>query len=135
MTETYTIKDYLQGKVRDFNIPDEALLAICNDAGIIGIDMPFSELSEMQKDLSVAYAYLWLANGPVSTAKWSEADGDWSQSGGGQQLTATQIRTYIRYADAIFRKYGLDTIGQNNWGMRVGGFRNIRNYNGTQRTR
>lgn len=133
MEETYTIKDYLQGKVRDFDIPDQALLAICTDAGITEISAELSTLSEMQKDLAVAYTYLWLANGPVSTAKWSEADGDWSQSGGGQQLTATQIRTYIRYADAIFKKYGLDTISQNNWGMRCGGFRNIRNYSTRQK--
>lgn len=135
MDETYTIKDYLQGKVRGFEIPDMALRAICTDAGIAVedaekavVDTPFDELTERQKDLSVAYTYLWLAQGPVSTAKWSEKDGDWSQSGGGEQLTPEQIRTFIRMANAIFDKYGLPKVGFNRYKVRGGGFRNIRDY-------
>lgn len=128
MDETYTIKDYLQGKIRSFEIPDVALRAICADADIAGIEFPFDELTERQKDMAAAYTYLWLAKGPVSTAKWSEKDGDWSQSGGGEQLTAEQIRSYIRMANAIFKKYGLPLVGLNSYKVRGGGFRNIRDY-------
>ena len=128
MEETYTIKDYLQGKVRDFNIPDKTLQAICIDAEIPSLDAPFDELTKRQRDLSTAYTYLWLAHGPVSSAKWSEKDGDWSQSGGGEQLTAEQIRTYLRMANAIFKEYDLPTIGFNSYKVRGGGFRNIRDY-------
>ena len=128
MDETFTIKDYLQGKVRSFEIPDKALQAICVDAEIPSLDAPFDELTKRQRDLSAAYTYLWIARGPVSTAKWSEKDGDWSQSGGGEQLTAEQIRTFLRMANSIFDEYDLPMVGMNNYRVRGGGFRNIRDY-------
>lgn len=128
MDETYTIKDYLQGKARSFEIPAKTLQAICADADIADIGFPLDELTKRQKDLALAYTYLWLANGPVSTAKWSEKDGDWSQSGGGEQLTAEQIRTYLRMANAIFKEYDLPTVGFNSYKVRGGGFRNVRDY-------
>lgn len=128
MCETYTIKDYLQGKVRDFEISDKALSAICADAGIASMDCPFDELSEKDKKLALAYTYVWVALGPSSSAKWSEKDGDWSQSGGGQELTADQIRSYLRMANGIFEEYGLDTVKLNSFKMRGGGFRNVRKY-------
>lgn len=128
MDETFTIKEYLQGKVRGFDIPDNALQAICIDAEIPSLDAPFGELTKRQRDLSAAYTYLWLAHGPVSTAKWSEKDGDWSQSGGGEQLTAEQIRTYLRMANALFEEYNLPKVGMNTYRVRGGGFRNVRDY-------
>lgn len=133
MDGTYSIKDYLQGKIRGFEVSDTALQAICIDAGISDIGTSLIELSSRQKDLATAYAYLWLANGPASTSKWSEKDGDWSQSGGGDQLTAEQIRTYIRLANAIFEEYDLPTVGKNSYKVRYGGFRNIRSYGRNRR--
>lgn len=130
MDESYTISKYLRGAVRGFVPSDEALLGICLNAGIEDPNTPLSELTTMQQQVATAFLYVWVATGPSSTAKWSEKDGDWSQSGGGEQLSAMQIRMYLRMADKIFKEYGLETTGLGKWGMRGGGFRNIRNYSG-----
>lgn len=123
---TYTIADYLRGKVRGAAPSDEALKSICLNAEVFDINADMSALSERQRRLSEAYLYLWLATSPTSSEKWSEKDGDWSQSGGGEQMSATQVRFYIRLANAILEEYGLKPIGNEKWGMSVGGFRNVR---------
>lgn len=121
----YSIFDFLRGAVRGFNPSDDALQAICLNAGVDST-APFHELSVRDQRVALAFYYIWIAMGPAGTAKWSEKDGDWSQSGGGEQLTAGQIRMYIRWADDIFKEYGLATVGQEKFGMRGGGIRNIR---------
>lgn len=127
----YTISDYLKGVVRGFSPSDEACESICQNAGIESPVTSYYDLTNQQKRIALAYLYVWIATGPSSTAKWSEKDGDWSQSGGGEQLTATQIRMFLRWADNIFKEYGLPTVGMEKFGMRKGGFHNVRNYNPT----
>lgn len=126
MSTEYTIKDFLQGEIRGIQIPDTTLQSIYLKAGITG-ETYLDELTEKQCELATAWLYVWIATGPATTARWSESDGDWSQSGGGEAYTATQLRTLLRKADEIFKKYDLPTINGNEWGMRVGGIRNIRN--------
>jgi len=128
MDGAYTISDYLKGAVRGITPPDEALLSICVSAGVESADACFYELTERQKRLALAYLYVYIATGPSSSAKWSEKDGDWSQSGGGEVISAAQVRMYLRMADAIFAEYGVESVSVYKWGMRGGGFRNIRNY-------
>lgn len=125
MSTEYTIKDFLQGEIRGIQIPDTTLQSIYLKAGITG-ETYLDELTEKQRELATAWSYVWIATGPATTARWSESDGDWSQSGGGEAYTATQLRTLLRLADEIFKKYDLPTINGNEWGMRVGGIRNIR---------
>lgn len=128
MSGTYTISEYLKGAVRGIIPSDQALQSICLNAGITNPNTGYIDLTEQQKEVVLAYLYVWIASGPSSSSKWSEKDGDWSQSGGGEQLTAAQIRMYLKLADNIFKKYGLATTGLGKWGMRGGGIRNIRNY-------
>lgn len=128
-----TIKDYLQGEIRGIQIPESTLRSIYLKSGIDGEGVYLDELSERQRELATAWTYVWIATGPATTAKWSESDGDWSQSGGGEVYTATQLRTLLRLADEIFKKYDLPTVNGNTWGMRAGGIRNIR-YGSSRRT-
>ncbi len=122
-----TIKDFLQGEIRGIQIPESTLQSIFIKSGIPqDADVFIDELTERQRELATAWTYVWIATGPATTAKWSESDGDWSQSGGGEVYTATQLRTLLRLADEIFKKYDLPTVNGNTWGMRVGGIRNIR---------
>lgn len=123
-----TIKDFLQGEVRGIEIPESSLQSIYVKAGITDGDMYLDQLTERQRELATAWTYVWIATGPSTTARWSESDGDWSQSAGGEVYTATQLRTLLRLADEIFKKYGLEPINKNEWGMRGGGIRNIRHY-------
>lgn len=128
MSTDSTIKDFLQGEIRGLEIPESSLRSIYIKAGIENENMYLDELSEKQRELATAWTYVWIATGPATTAKWSESDGDWSQSAGGEVYTATQLRTLLRLADEIFKKYGLSTVSGNEWGMRIGGFRNVRDY-------
>lgn len=135
MSTDSTIKDFLQGEIRGITIPESTLQSIYIKAGITDEGAYLDELTEKQRELATAWTYVWIATGPATTAKWSESDGDWSQSAGGEVYTATQLRTLLRLADEIFKKYGLSTVSGNEWGMRVGGFRNIRDYGLSRRRR
>lgn len=132
MSADYTIKDFLQGEIRGIQIPESTLQGILLKAGISGGEVYIDELTDKQRELATAWAYVWIATGPITTSRFSESDGDWSQSGGGETYSATQLRTLLRLADEIFDKYDLPTVNRNQWGMRVGGIRNIR-YNGRGR--
>lgn len=134
MSGDSTIKEYLQGEIRGVEIPESTLLSVCVKAGIADSGAYLDELTDRQRELATAWTYVWIATGPSTTSRWSESDGDWSQSAGGEVYTATQLRTLLRLADEIFRKYGLETVNRNEWGMRAGGIRNIR-YHGHRRTR
>lgn len=125
MSTEHTIRDFLQGEIRGIQIPDATLQSIYLKSGITG-ETYLDELTERQRELATAWSYVWIATGPATTARWSESDGDWSQSGGGEAYTATQLRTLLRLADEIFKKYDLPTVNGNEWGMRAGGIRNIR---------
>lgn len=133
MNTDCTIKEFLQGEIRGIQIPETTLQSIYLKAGITG-EAYLDELTERQRELATAWSYVWIATGPATTARWSESDGDWSQSGGGESYTATQLRTLLRLADEIFKKYDLPTVNNNEWGMRAGGIRNIR-YGGTRHRR
>lgn len=133
MSTDVSIKDFLQGEIRGITIPESSLQSIYIKAGIENENMYLDELSEKQRELATAWTYVWIATGPATTAKWSESDGDWSQSSGGEVYTATQLRTLLRLADDIFKKYNLPTVGKNEWGMRIGGIRNIRYTNRSSR--
>ena len=133
MSTDVSIKDFLQGEIRGIAIPESSLQSIYIKAGIENENMYLDELSEKQRELATAWTYVWIATGPATTAKWSESDGDWSQSSGGEVYTATQLRTLLRLADDIFKKYNLPTVGKNEWGMRIGGIRNIRYTNRSSR--
>lgn len=133
MSTDSTIKDFLQGEIRGLEIPESSLRSIYIKAGITNENAYLDELTEKQRELATAWTYVWIATGPATTAKWSESDGDWSQSSGGEVYTATQLRTLLRLADDIFKKYNLPTVGKNEWGMRIGGIRNIRYTNRSSR--
>lgn len=133
MSTDSTIKDFLQGEIRGLEIPESSLRSIYIKAGITNENAYLDELTEKQRELATAWTYVWIATGPATTAKWSESDGDWSQSSGGEVYTATQLRTLLRLADDIFKKYNLPTVGKNEWGIRIGGIRNIRYTNRSSR--
>lgn len=121
----YTITDFLKGLVRGVEIPDEALLGICKRAGVDS-DSSVDNLTERDIDLSTAFLYLWIAGGPTTGSRWSEKDGEWSQSAGHGTFNYAQLRLYYRMANDLLKKYGLETEGAPQWGFRYGGIRNIR---------
>lgn len=129
--QTYTIEEYLRGIV-NIAVTDEALKSICMRLKIAeGAD--YNSLSEREIDLSTAWLYVWLASSPSTSNKVSDKDGDWSHSEGGVTMSKDVLKSYLKMANALFEKWGEPTINKDGWGMIVGGFHNIRNYDGRSR--
>lgn len=123
----FTIKDYLEGKVRNITIPEKALLSICADAEV-DPSTNYSEATERQKDLSLAWLYVWVAGSPTQSGGWNEEDADWKQSENGERMSASVLKQYLAMANDIFDKYDLPLMGGDKWGFVGRGIRNPRIY-------
>ena len=123
----FTIKDYLEGKVRNITIPEKALLSICADAEV-DPSTNYSEATERQKDLSLAWLYVWVAGSPTQSGGWTEEDADWKQSENGERMSASVLKQYLAMANDIFDKYDLPSVGGEKWGFVGRGIRNPRRY-------
>lgn len=136
--ETFTIEQYLKGKVRNVKVTDDALPTILVDAGKkagkpIEAGADVSTLTEKQLDLATAYLYVWIAGSPTMSEKVSDKDGDWSHSEGGEQMSANVLNRFLRMANDIFEKYEIPKVGSNSWDMVGNGFHNIRYSGGVRR--
>jgi hypothetical protein len=127
MACVFTIKDYLEGKVRNISIPEKALVSICADAGV-DPSTNFSEATERQKDLSLAWLYVWVAGSPTQSGGWTEEDADWKSSENGERMSASVLKQYLAMANEIFDKYDLPLMGGDKWGFVGRGIRNPRRY-------
>lgn len=124
---TYTIGDYIRGKVRGITVPDEALLSICTDAGTDPCSL-FCDVQEKERELSCAWLYMWIAGGPTRTGSVSDEDADWKHTEGGESMSAETIRRYLAMADEIFDKYDMPLTGSEDWGFVGRGIHNPRKY-------
>jgi len=101
----YTIEQYLKGKV-DYDIPESALMAILADRGIAA-GAEYASLTEMQKDLSLADLYTWLASSSVSSTGEYESDAGWQRQ---RSVKNVFDRGYFKaLAKALYEKWGLAT--------------------------
>ena len=123
----FTIKDYLEGKARNIQIPENALLSICADADVEPSTV-YADASQKQKDLALAWLYVWISGSPVQSGGWTEEDADWKSSENGERMSANVLKQYLAMANEIFSKYDLPSIGSQNWGFVGRGIRNPRRY-------
>ena len=122
----FTLGDYLKGKVRGITLPDDALMSICADVQLQP-DVPIANVSERDRELSLAWLYMWVALGPTQTATVKDEDADWSHSEGGERMSANALKRYLDMANEIFDKYDLPTVGAvEKWGLVDHGFCNPR---------
>lgn len=153
---TYTIEQYLNGKVRNVSVPDNAISAIIMDAGVkprqvekevvdvetgesstqlveepVTKDSDVSVLSERERELCLAWLYVWVAGSPTQSGGFTEKDADWQSSENGERMSANVLKNYLAMANLIFKKYGLETIRTGKWGVAGHGFRNVRRYDKT----
>lgn len=124
--EAFTLARYLKSKVA-ISVPDDTITAILAENGVDAGTL-FSDATEKQRDLCLAGLYVFISGSPTTTEKISDSDADWSHSEGGQMMSANVLNNYLRMANAIYKKYGLDQVGSNKWGLSGHGFHNIRNY-------
>ncbi len=125
--ESFTIEQYLKGKVRNITIPDKALKSICADADVEPL-LSYYEATERQRDLALAWLFVWVAGSPTQSGGFTEEDADWKSSENGERMSAGVLKNYLGMANKIFEKYGLETISTNKWGFVGRGFHNIRKH-------
>ena len=82
MADVLTIEQYLSGKVRNINVPDNAIATIIMDAGITSVEKPdkdtdISQLSLRERELCLAWLYVWVAGSPTQSGGYTEQDADW----------------------------------------------------------
>jgi len=122
-----TIRKYLGGKVRNIRIPDDAILSICADAGV-DPDTLYAKATQRQRDLSLAWLYVWVAGSPTQTGGWTEESADWRSTDGGERMSASVLKQYLAMANKIFEEYDLPCVGEESWGFVGRGIRNPRRY-------
>lgn len=105
MNDKLTIEDYLRG-VSPL-ISDEALRFVLIRRGL-DEGQSISDLDERDLDLAEGTAYYWLSNLPVGGSTQKDADGDWSHSEGGWQVSNANIAEWKRKCRALFDKWGVD---------------------------
>lgn len=133
MADILTIEQYLSGKVRNISIPDNAISTIIMDAGITSVESPDKDtdvtvLSLKERELCLAWLYVWVAGSPTQSGGWTEEDADWKQSENGERMSANVLKQYLSMANEIFDKYDLPIQGGEKWGFVGRGIRNPRKY-------
>ena len=167
-----TIQQYLNGKVRNITVSDDAVATIILDANIApretGLDPGSSSygssygsssygsssetssgdsssvpavaepvtkdtdvtlLTERERELCLAWLYVWIAGSPTQTGSTTEEDADWKHTEGGERMSANVLKHYLDMANDIFEKYDLPLVGEEKWGFVGRGFCNPRNTN------
>ena len=133
MADTLTIEQYLSGKARNIQVPDNAIATIIMDAGVTSVESPnkdtdVSLLSLKERELCLAWLYVWIAGSPTQSGGWSEEDADWRQTENGERMSANVLKQYLAMANDIFDKYDLPAVGDESWGFVGRGIRNPRRY-------
>lgn len=133
MADVLTLEQYLSGKVRNINVPDKAISTIIMDAGITSVEEPnkdtdVSLLSLRERELCLAWLYVWIGGSPTQSGGWTEEDADWKQSENGERMSASVLKQYLAMANDIFDKYDLPLVGGDKWGFVGRGIRNPRRY-------
>lgn len=133
MADNLTIEQYLSGKVRNIQVPDNAIATIIMDAGITSVENPdkdtdITKLSLRERELCLAWLYVWIAGSPTQSGGWSEEDADWRQTENGERMSANVLKQYLAMANDIFDKYDLPAVGDESWGFVGRGIRNPRRY-------
>lgn len=133
MADVLTIEQYLSGKVRNINVPDNAIATIIMDAGITSVENPSKEtdvtlLSIKERELCLAWLYVWIAGSPTQSGGFTEQDADWQSRTDGERMSASVLKQYLAMANEIFKKYDMPLIGGDSWGFVGRGIRNPRRY-------
>ena len=133
MADVLKLEQYLSGKVRNINVPDNAIQTIIMDAGITSVEEPnkdtdVSLLSLRERELCLAWLYVWIGGSPTQSGGGTEEDADWKQSENGERMSASVLKQYLAMANDIFDKYDLPLVGGDKWGFVGRGIRNPRRY-------
>ena len=131
MADIMTIENYLNGKVRNITVPDSAISTFIVDAGCgegVTKDTDITSISLRERELCLAWLYVWIAGSPTQTGSTTDEDADWKHTEGGERMSANVLKQYLSMANDIFEKYDEPLVGEEQWGFVGRGFRNPRIY-------
>ena len=126
-----TIQKYLSGKVRNISVPDDAVATIIMDADVNSVENPdkdtdFNLLSKRERELCLAWLYVWICSPVTQTGSRADESADWKHTEGGERMSANVLKQYLDMANEIFAKYDLPSVGDERWGFVGRGIRNPR---------
>lgn len=102
------IEDYLRD-LTAFNITDGAIGNVLIEAGVQAGSY-VENLTVKQKDLCMAYTYLWCATTPTISGSVEDSDSGWSHREGGIQTSAYDKRLLRQMGLDILAKYGIKPV-------------------------
>jgi len=126
-----TIEKYLNGKVRNIIVPDDAIATFIVDAKCPAgttKDTDIDSLSLRERELCLAWLYVWISGSPTQTGSNSDEDADWRHTEGGERMSANVLKQYLAMANDIFDKYDEPLIGEEYYGFVGRGIRNPRTH-------
>lgn len=121
--QEYTISDYLQG-ISELITPD-GLQMVLAKRGLDG-SLPYSEISQRDRDLAEAEVYYWLSNLPVGGATQKDVDGNYSHSEGGWTVSGANIAEWYRKYTSLRKKWSEEVIGKKSITLQSHGIRTWR---------
>ena len=129
--QAITAEEYVKSISPNANISESTIKGILIDAAIEE-GTPATELTEQQKDLSLAYLLIRIAFNPIMSQKVTDKDGDWEHSEGSEQWSRSQLQQFLILARDLLAKWGITDARIESlapkWGMKGTGFHKIRRY-------
>jgi len=129
--QAITAEEYVKSISPNANISESTIKGILIDAAIEE-GTPATELTEKQKDLSLAYLLIRIAFNPIMSQKVTDRDGDWEHSEGSEQWSRSQLQQFLILARDLLAKWGITDARIESlapkWGMKGTGFHKIRRY-------
>lgn len=130
-TNELTVEEYIISVSPNANISMNTVKGVLIDAGIEEGTYA-KDLTERQKDLSLAYLLIRLASNPIMSQKTTDKDAGWEHSEGNERWAKSQLLEFLRTARALLKKWGiadarLESV-ETQWKVVGRGFRNKRRY-------
>lgn len=130
-SQILTVADYIRSLIPNASVNDNTVDGVLIDVGI-DKSMRAVELTEREKDLTLAYLLIRISFSPLTSQKVTDKDGDWEHSEGSEQWSRSQLMQFMILARNLLAKWGItderiESVAPK-WGFKGTGFRKIRRY-------
>lgn len=130
-SQILTVADYIRSLIPNASVNDNTVDGVLIDVGI-DKSMRAVELTEREKDLTLAYLLIRISFSPLTSQKVTDRDGDWEHSEGSEQWSRSQLMQFMILARNLLAKWGItderiESVAPK-WGFKGTGFRKIRRY-------
>ncbi|MBQ0113668.1 MAG: hypothetical protein KBT03_11100 [Bacteroidales bacterium] len=104
-SQTFTVLEYLHGKVADFTVSENAIISVMADRGIDPCES-FADVETKEKMLCYADLLRYIYLSPNMTKSYSQTNGNWSQKEGATQLSIEDKKKILAEMRRLYAKYG-----------------------------